>query len=68
MKGFSLKCIVLKVDVTGLENKLFVGASVHLSARNFKNSGSEGVNGETHSVAVPESPEGRVQSIALVVL
>ena len=35
VKGFSSKRITLKVDVTGPENILFAGASVHLSARKF---------------------------------
>ena len=35
VKGFSSKQIALKVDVTGAENILFAGASVHLSARKF---------------------------------
>ena len=35
VKGFSSKCIALKVDAIGLENILFVGGSVHLSAQKF---------------------------------
>ena len=35
VKGLSSKCITLKVDVIGLGNILFVGASVHLSVRKF---------------------------------
>ena len=38
MKGFSSKHTALKVDVIGVENALFVGASVQLSGW-----GSEGV-------------------------
>ena len=33
MKGFSSKPIALKIDVTGPENILFAGVSLHLSAR-----------------------------------
>ena len=32
MKGFSSKCIALKVDGIGAENTLFAGASVHFKA------------------------------------
>ena len=35
VKEFSSKSIKLEVDVIGLENVLFAGASVHLSARKF---------------------------------
>jgi len=35
VKGFSSKCIALKIDVTGPENGLFAGATVNHSARNF---------------------------------
>jgi len=43
VKGFLSKRIALKIDVTGLENVLFAGASVQLSARNFYRLASEGV-------------------------
>ena len=44
MKGFLSKLVALKVDVIGPKNILFVGVSVHLSARKFYRLGSEGVN------------------------
>jgi len=34
-KGFHQKCIALNIDVIGLENILFAGASIHLSAQKF---------------------------------
>ena len=35
MKGLSSQRLTLKVDVTGPENILFAGSSLHLSAGNF---------------------------------
>ena len=44
VKGFSSKRIALKVDVTGPEDTLFAGTSLHLSAPKITGWGDEGVN------------------------
>ena len=40
MKGFSSKCIALKIDVTGPENILFACVSVHHSSPEILQAGA----------------------------
>ena len=51
MKQFSSKCIAFKIDVTGPENILFAGASVHIQPENFKGWVSEGVKKAVESLS-----------------
>ena len=46
VEGLSTQRVTLKADVTGPENMLLAGMSLHLSARKFYRLGSEGVNCE----------------------
>ena len=66
VKGFSPKRIALKVDVTGLENILFAGASVYHSARKFTGFGSKGVNGPWEDKTRQKQTKLKITTIAVL--
>ena len=59
MKGSPSERTALKVDVTGPENILFAGVSVHLPVRNFNGWGSDGVKAELSLNRYWQGPRSR---------